>query len=162
MVFNGRYLFNGWTDLVHFWYAHVKFDADSEFLIFKFLSLFVCLLRGVTRSVPCQALMSYKTARVSNVLLVMVADRLWCILFCCIYIMIWNSCQGISTQFFCEVGSLKTFSTFWTAHAQVKNTAHAQNIFFYFFYDRPIWSPKSYHLWKFHKDRSKTQWDIAN
>ena len=56
--------------------------------------------------------MSYKTARVSNVLLVMVADRLWCILFCCIYIMIWNSCQGISTQIFLRSRLLKTFSTF--------------------------------------------------
>ena len=55
--FNDPYLFNGWADLVHFWYAYVKLDADSEFHIFKFLSLFVCLLRGVTRSVPCQALM---------------------------------------------------------------------------------------------------------
>ena len=57
--FNDPYLFNGWTDLVHFWYAYVKLDADSEFYIFKFLSLFVCLLRGVTRSVPCQALMYF-------------------------------------------------------------------------------------------------------
>ena len=57
--FNDPYLFNGWTDLVHFWYAYVKLDADSEFYIFKFLSLFVCLLRGVTRSVPCQALIVY-------------------------------------------------------------------------------------------------------
>ena len=89
-----------------------------------YLSIYVCIY----------VYMSYKTARVSNVLLVMVADRLWCILFCCIYIMIWNSCQGISTQFFfCEVGSLKTFNIFKTANAQVKNTAHAQNIFFYFF-----------------------------
>ena len=79
--FNDPYLFNGWTDLVHFWYAYVKLDADSEFYIFKFLSLFVCLLRGVTRSVPCQALMSYKTTRVSNVLLVMVAVYFRCSFF---------------------------------------------------------------------------------
>ena len=32
--FNDPYLFNGWTDLVHFWYAYVKLDADSEFYIF--------------------------------------------------------------------------------------------------------------------------------
>ena len=59
-----------------------------------------CNISNSAKCLICNICMSYKTARVSNVLLVMVADCLWCILFCCIYIMIWNSCQGISSQFF--------------------------------------------------------------
>ena len=90
--------------------------------------------------------MSYKTARVSNVLLVMVADCLWCILFCCIYIMIWNSCQGISTQFFLRSRLLKNVLPFLNCACASKEHCACAKYIFLFFYDRPIWSPKSYHL----------------
>ena len=34
-------------DFVNFWYANVNFQAGSEFNIYEFVSLFVCLLRGL-------------------------------------------------------------------------------------------------------------------